>query len=127
MLEHSGTGAEPVRLGGSDFGHLIARSPEFDALTNSAKDSQRPVVLVSQKSGVTDPTLVASIAEYLHGQTDLIGPVRGVVHPTTRVEPTRFGGFLSYPEMEARVTLDSNLQVTSEYLEYRHPRFTGGT
>lgn len=127
MLERSDTGAEPVRLGGSEVGHLIARSPEFEALTASATDSRRPVVLVSQGSGVTDPRLVESIAEYLHGQTDLIGPVRGVAHPTTRLEQMQWGGFLSYPELEARVTLDSSLQPTSEYLEYRHPHFPHGT
>lgn len=126
VLEHSGrTGMEPVRVGAAEVGRLIARSREFDELTASRTGSQRPVVLVSQGTGVTDPKLAASIAEYLHGETDLIGPVRGVVYPTTRVEPAR-SGFLVYPELEARVTLDSTLQPTSEYLEYRHPRFTGG-
>lgn len=124
VLEHSGgTGAEPVRLGASGFGRLIARSPEFEALTASATGSQRPVVLVSQGTGVTDPTLVASIADYLHNRTDLIGPVRGVAYPTTRAEPVRWG-FLTYPELEARVTVDSSRQLTPEYLEFRHPRTT---
>lgn len=83
--------------------------------------SRRPVVLVTQGSGVTDPKLVESIAGYLHSHTDLIGPVRGVVYPTTRLEQTRSGAYLPYPELEAHVTLDASYQPTSGYLEYRHP------
>lgn len=120
MLDH-GTGAEPVRLGGTEFGHLIARRPEFDEMIDTIPGSRRPVVLVTQGSGVADPKLVESIAGYLHSHTDLIGPVRGVVHPTTRLEQTRSGAYLPYPELEAHVTLDASYQPTSEYLEYRHP------
>lgn len=61
------------------------------------------------------------ISRILHSRTDLIGPVRGVVHPTTRLEQTRSGAYLPYPELEAHVALDATYQPTSEYLEYRHP------
>ncbi|MFI6315524.1 hypothetical protein ACIBEK_35905 [Nocardia fusca] len=121
MLGHSGTGAEPVRLGAPEFGHLIARSPEFQELTLDPIGSQRPVVLVSQGSGVTDPTLVSGIAGILHKETHLIGPVRGVVYPTTRIEPD---WLIPAAQLEARVTVDPSRQVTSEYLEYRNPRTT---
>lgn len=119
MLGHSGAGAEPVRLGAPEVGHLIARSPDFQELTMDPIGSRRPVVLVSQGSGVTDPTLVSTIAGILHNQTDLIGPVRGVVHPVTKVEPD---WLIPAAQLEARVAVDPSSQVRSEYLEFRHPR-----
>ncbi|WP_416563396.1 hypothetical protein [Nocardia testacea] len=119
MLRHSGTGVEPVRLGAPEVGRLIARSRVFEKLTMDRFGSQRPVVLVSQGSGVTDPKLVSTIAEILHNETDLIGPVRGVIHPITKIEPD---WLIPAGQLEARVTVDPNRQVTSEYLEYRHPR-----
>ncbi|MEV0368128.1 hypothetical protein [Nocardia fusca] len=119
MLRHSGTGAEPVRLGAPEVGHLIVHSREFQELIKDPIGSQRPVELVSQGSGVTDRALVSTIASILHSQTDLIGPVRGVVHPITKVEPN---WLIPAGQLEARVTVDPSLRVTSEYLEFRHPR-----
>ncbi|MCX0271336.1 hypothetical protein NLM24_11590 [Nocardia zapadnayensis] len=121
MLRHSGTGVEPVRLGAPEVGHLIAHNPIFQELVASATGSQRPVELVTQGSGVTHPQLVSDIARILHDQTDLIGPVRGVVRPITKVEPD---WLIPAAQLEARVTVDPSLQVRSEYLEFRHSSTT---
>lgn len=129
LLDHGDMGAEPAHLGGPEFGSVIARSPEYEAFLvdrlrehdpfqpEKSPHSERPVILVSQGSGGTDPTLVESIARYLYDETDLRSPVRGVVHPTTRIEPTPRSELI-YPEMEARVALGPDGWLTSEYHEY---------
>ncbi|WP_063062870.1 hypothetical protein [Nocardia sienata] len=121
MLRDSDTGVEPVRLGAPEVGHLVAHNAEYQELMGDAIGSQRPVVLVNQGSGVTDPRFVSTFAGILHSQTELIGPVRGVVHPITKVEPD---WLIPAAQLEARLAVDPSSQVRSEYLEVRHPRTT---
>ncbi|MGW1742350.1 hypothetical protein ACWCPQ_26490 [Nocardia sp. NPDC001965] len=131
LLDHGDLGAEPARLEGREFGSVIACSPEYKAfladrrrnynpfIPEKSPHSDHPVILVSQGSGVPDPKVVESIARYLYDETELYSPVRGIAHPTTRVELSSRGYPLPYPELEARVTLQPNRPPTSEYHEYQ--------